>query len=318
MMRVQPQKSKKRRIILLTIYSLILGVIIFRIFSGKKEEIVTPIPEVTQFPTQNQVLGTTATPNEPLSQMIAQALEGSTGDYSIAIRNSKTAESYFQQEHKKYAAGSLYKLWIMATAYQEIEAGRLSLDDELSEEVSVLNEKFQISTEAAELSEGTVTFTVRDALRQMITISHNYAALLLSQRVRLSNVQKFLVDHNLKESFVVTNNHVPTTTANDMLFFFEKLYNGELNNRTYSDEMIELLKEQTINTKLPYYLPPDTIIAHKTGELDYVSHDAGIIYLPGNEYVIAVLSESEYPPGAIERIARISESAFNYFSQSQP
>ena len=47
--------------------------------------------------------------------------------------------------------------------------------------------------------------------------------------------------------------------------------------------MLELLKAQTLNDKLPKYLPDQVIMAHKAGELDDVSHDAGIVYSPAGD-----------------------------------
>ena len=55
----------------------------------------------------------------------------------------------------------------------------------MSQTASVLNEEFNIPTETAEQTDGTVTYAVKDALNQMITVSDNEAALLLSERVKL-------------------------------------------------------------------------------------------------------------------------------------
>ena len=77
--------------------------------------------------------------------------------------------------------------------------------------------------------------------------------------------------------------------------------------------MIGLLKMQKLNEKLPKYLPNGTVVAHKTGEIDFLTHDAGIIYTKNGDYIIAIFSESDYPPGAKERIAQISKAVYNYF-----
>ena len=99
-----------------------------------------------------------------------------------------------------------------------------------------------------------------------------------------------------------------------MMLFFEKLSKGELADKSSTDKMITLLKRQRLNTKLPKYLPDEIVIAHKTGELGAVSHDAGIIYLPSGDYSIVILSESDNPPGAVERIAQMSKNVYDYFT----
>ena len=49
--------------------------------------------------------------------------------------------------------------------------------------------------------------------------------------------------------------------------------------RPASDQaMVEILLRQTDKCKLPLLLPSNTVIAHKTGELDGIEHDAGIIF----------------------------------------
>lgn len=251
--------------------------------------------------------------NTPLGQVIQNALVGTKGAYGIAVKNLKTSEAYFENEHKIYKSGSLYKLWVMATVYKQIQDGALTEDDLLSEDISTLNSKFNIDPEDAELTDGTITLTTRAALNQMITISHNYAALLLTEKVKLSSVAGFLKENGFTESEVGTNGDLPTSTPFDITLFFEKLYKGELANEQYTKEMIDLLKNQKLNDKLPKYLPKEIEIAHKTGELDYTTHDAGIVYAPAVDYIIVVLSDSNFPQGAEERIARLSKTVYDYF-----
>jgi beta-lactamase class A len=64
----------------------------------------------------------------------------------------------------------------MTETYKQIEAGTISPDDVLSSSIPELNRIFDIDPENAELTEGDISLTVSQALNQMITISHNYAA----------------------------------------------------------------------------------------------------------------------------------------------
>jgi beta-lactamase class A len=203
----------------------------------------------------------------------------------------------------------------MATAYDQIKNGLLRETDILQQEIPILNEKFNISTENAELKEGKITLSVSDALSQMITISDNYAALLLSEKVRLSNVAKFLTSNGFTESKVGTDGSIPTTTPSDIAKFFTLLYQGTLIDKEYDEKMLDLLKGQQLNHKIPKNLPKDILVAHKTGELGYFTHDAGIVYAPKNDYVIVVLSETKKPLVAEQKIADISEAVYRYFTE---
>ena len=248
-----------------------------------------------------------------LQSVVADSLKDTDGAYGIMIKNLKTGETFGYNENKMFKTGSLYKLWIMAETYDQIQQGKVKEDEDLSEDVSVLNDKFNIASEDAELTDGTIELTVADALNQMITISHNYAALLLTERIRLSTVDSFLKKYGFSNSTVGIHGAAPTTTASDIALFFEKLYQGQLANKESTDEMIELLKNQQLNNKLPKYLPPQTTIAHKTGELDSFSHDAGIVYTKQGNYIIVILSDTKNPPAAEEKIADISQQIYNYF-----
>jgi beta-lactamase class A len=102
-----------------------------------------------------------------------------------------------------------------------------------------------------------------------------------------------------------------------MAIFFEKLYRGELNDAPHSIEMIQLLKRQNLNNIIPKYLPEGIEIAHKTGQIYSVAHDAGIIFSIKGDYIFVGMSDSNFYPDAEERIARVSESVYNYFQQTR-
>ena len=262
----------------------------------------TPTPTVSQ--KQN---------SESLENVVSAVLSGTKGEYGIGIVNLKTGEQYFLEEHTKFESASLYKLWIMAVVYKKIEEGSLSQDKILTQDIKILNEKFKINEELAEKKEGTVSLSVKDDLKLMITRSDNYAALLLAANVRLSNVQNFLNDYGLTESKVGTVTDPPTITAYDTVLFFIKLYNGEFSTVAFTNEMTTLLKGQVLNEKIPKYLPANTVIGHKTGELGQYSHDGGIVYAPFGDYIIVVLSKSSSPKDANEIIAQISKGVYEYF-----
>lgn len=267
-------------------------------------------PKATQSTTINYP--TLPASSSELINIVNTTMKGSTGTYGILIKNMKTDEMYHLNEHRTFESASLYKLWIMATAYEQIESGTLDPDSPIVADVVKLNEQFDIATESAELKEGALQFTITSALRQMITISHNYAALALSQKVKLSNVRALLKKYDLLESFV---EQPPKTSAYDVGIFFEKLYKGEIVSKTASEEMLALLKDQTLNNKLPAKLSENVVIAHKTGEIGQYTHDAGIVYTPKGDYFIVVLSNSTYPPGAEERIATLSRRVYDYFNE---
>ncbi|MEK7519134.1 MAG: acetate--CoA ligase family protein [Patescibacteria group bacterium] len=71
---------------------------------------------------------------------------------------------YFSQNEKRiYEPASLYKLWVLGAAFKQIKEGKLNRNEIISRDVKDLNEIFDIASDSAELTEGTVTMKVSDA-----------------------------------------------------------------------------------------------------------------------------------------------------------
>lgn len=287
---------------------ILIGLIVAYAIFAKLIKPVVPLPLIN--PTPNILKTGTS-----LKNTVEKTMEEAKGTYGIAIKNLKTGETYYSNEHEVFGTASLYKLWVMAVVYKQIRNGQLAKDQVLSEDVAVLNQKFSIDPEFAEQTEGTITFTVHAALNQMITISHNYAAMLLSEKIKLSTVADFLKDNKFSESSIGTDSTPPKSTASDIALFYEKLYKGKLADKEYTDEMISLLRNQQLNNGLPKYLPDEISVAHKTGEIDFLKHDAGIVFTDKGDYIIIIMSESDSPAGAQERIALVSKAVYDYFNE---
>lgn len=303
--------------IFLTILILVFDIYIWnKAISGAPIQITTPSLLGTSFSFEFKNLKPDEKlekKDEQLKQTIEKSLEGTNGRYSVVIKNLKTGVSYYRNEKQVYDSGSLYKLWVMGEAFEQINQGIISEDEELSKSIESLNNSFQIDPELAEQSSGTITLTVSQALNQMITISHNYAALLLAEKLKLSQVAKYLKDKGFVESKVGTEGESPKTTAVEIAQFYEKLYKGELADPTSTQKMLDLLKNQKLKNKLPAKLPEGVQIAHKTGEIGWFTHDGGIVYSSNGDYIIVVLSESDSPKGAEERIAELSKAVYDFF-----
>ncbi|MBI4092001.1 MAG: serine hydrolase [Candidatus Levybacteria bacterium] len=271
----------------------------------KFQDIISPLAQGLQ-ETRNLLAGFT---DNSLKEVVDSSLHGTRGTYAVIIKNLRTGEYFSQNEKRTYEPASLYKLWVLGAAYKQIKEGKLNRDEIINRDVKDLNEIFDIASDSAELTEGTVTMKISDAIEQMITISHNYAALLLVSKIRNSNVSAFMREQGFSSSRL---GEPPRTTAQDIASFFEKLYEGAMVDGEYSKRMLDLLSRQRIDDRIPKYLPGDVDVAHKTGELGRFKHDAGIIF-GKDPILLVVLSESGSPKGAAERIAELSRDIFNYF-----
>jgi beta-lactamase class A len=55
--------------------------------------------------------------------------------------------------------------------------------------------------------------------------------------------------------------------------------------------IIDIMKRQKFNERIPAGVPEKIEIAHKTGSIKGVRNDAGIVYAPGGPYVIGLFSK---------------------------
>ena len=84
-----------------------------------------------------------------------------------------------------------------------------------------------------------------------------------------------------------------TTTAYDLMLIFEQLAQKKVVDAATSEGMLAVLRAQKFRDMIPALLPPDVLVAHKTGSITNVQHDSGIITLPdGRQYVLVLLSRN--------------------------
>lgn len=232
--------------------------------------------------------------------------------FGIYIKNLKNGKSYKLNENMDFNAASLYKLWVMSVIYDKISEGKLKEDDSIEANIKDLNEKFKIDEEEAELKEGNLQYTYKSAIEQMITISHNYATFMLLGKTSNLEINAFIKDVGLNKSEMSSP---PKTTPEDIGIFYEKLYRGEIVSTQYSSQMLEVLRRQKINDRIPKYLPEGAQVAHKTGELPNIRNDAGIVFSEKGDYIIVVLTEGKSVEELSEKIAQISKVVYDYFNK---
>jgi beta-lactamase class A len=137
-------------------------------------------------------------------------------------------------------------------------------------------------------------------LRLMIMRSSNLATNTLIALVGAENVNRTMRSLGARRIHVLRgvedgkafdrglNN---TTTARDLAIIFRAIEEGKAASPVATREMLDILLAQEFNEKIPAGLPGGTQVAHKTGEITAVSHDAAIVYLDGREpYVLVVLT----------------------------
>jgi beta-lactamase class A len=79
-----------------------------------------------------------------------------------------------------------------------------------------------------------------------------------------------------------------TTTARGLATLLVAIANGKAVDADSSAKMAEILERQKFNEGIPAGVPKDIRVAHKTGEITKIHHDAGIVYAK-RPFVVVVL-----------------------------
>lgn len=221
-----------------------------------------------------------------ITNLIKFELSKLDGDYAVIIKDLASPLEYKINETKTFTSASIYKLAVMYKIFDMLEKKQLKISDE--------------------------TFpgqTIDKALNQMITVSDNDSALALAEIAGWTNIDSFLTAEKI--SGFSLDQETPTVTAQALSTLLEKIYNNQAVSVDASIKMKELLLNQQIDDRIPKYLPQDIKVAHKTGELDFVRHDAGIVYGKKSDYIFIFLSETPAPGDATENIANLSKKIFD-------
>ncbi len=207
-------------------------------------------------------------------------------------------------------AASTMKVPVLFALFREFESGRLK-----STQVLLLQNRFKsiVDQSAYTLnpnddSDSTVYGMVgkevplRELATRMITHSSNLATnalieLLDQQRItaltRTFGATQMMVRRGVEDNLAFRAGLNNTTTANDLVALFVALHRGRVANAASTRDMLAILEAQAFNDEIPAGLPPGTRMAHKTGSITGVLHDAGLVY-PATRapYAIAMLTRN--------------------------
>ena len=206
---------------------------------------------------------------------------------------------------ESFHAASTMKIPVMMELFHQAQVGKLHLDDSLlvrNEFHSIvdgstyqLNPKDDSETELYKAVGQTRTLTQLCAL--MITVSSNLATNLLIEKLGVENIRSTIhefgadgmnVLRGVEDQKAFDKGMNNTTSARGLAVLLEALAKGRAFDPAASRQMIAILQRQTFNEGIPAGLPAGTRIAHKTGEITKIHHDAAIVFAP-KPFVLVIL-----------------------------
>lgn len=250
------------------------------------------------------------------TQFIVQKLGTLSGKIGLYYKDLVTNEVFEFQADETFRAASVIKVPLMAAIFHEVYEGHLRFDDT----VTVKNKDKVPSCGALNYMHSGLEVTVLDLCYLMIVISDNTATNIGIDLLGVKRIKEIFQSFGLKQTIINRKLFDSQAQQKDIDNYFtpkeigellEKLYRGKLVSKEMSHLMIRILKQQQMNHKIPFLLPRDIEVAHKTGESSGITHDVGIIY-GEKPFILCFASNETNVPEAEYALHQISRYFYDY------
>lgn len=242
---------------------------------------------------------------------------------AVAYYDLATGQTLERNERVVFHAASTMKVPVMLGIFEAVTRGELSLDQPVlvrNQFTSILDGS-HYALESREDSDPALyeevgkQLPLENLVRRMIVRSSNLATniiieligakrvMALMQQIGANDIQVLRGVEDDKAYRAGMNN---TTTAHDLMLVFRTLGERKAISAEASEMMLEVLAAQEFNDGIPGGVPAGTRVAHKTGSITAIAHDAGIV---DGKYVLVVLTKgfakTEDAEKVIAEISRI-------------
>ncbi len=246
-------------------------------------------------------------PKDALQKELDALMLQHKGKVAFFAKDLATGETVAIDPDIPVGTASVIKLEIMLEAFFEVKAGKHSLDERLK-----LTKENQVEGSGVlTLLQPGLEPTLQDAITLMITQSDNTATNMVIDAIGIPAVNERAKKMGLKNTYLYKKVFMPPvgptlpdqpkfglgkTTAREMAEVMESIQHCDLNERKLCDKMLEILKNQSVRTMIPRYLESSdttetpSAIGNKTGSLDEVRNDVGIVYTKHGPIIISAFT----------------------------
>ncbi len=234
-----------------------------------------------------------------LDEKIQKEIVNFSGKVWIYAKNLDTGKDFALRADEQVRTASTIKLPIMAEVFRQVSQGKIAWTDEFT-----LKGKQGGSGILGEFSENT-KIDLKTATNLMIIVSDNTATNLILDKISSNSVNDFMDSLGLRQTRTLRKIGgggdakafdeplnklfgIGVSSPKDMVRLLEKLENGEVVSREASKEMIEILKRQQYKDGIGRGLLDTVPSASKSGALDRLRSDVGIIYTRRGRIAMAI------------------------------
>jgi len=228
-------------------------------------------------------------------EQVEQRIAASGAEVAVVFRSLDGKDRLELRPTESFHAASTMKVGVMLELFRQARAGIVHLDDALP----VRNEFHSIvdgsvfhldpgdDSDNGPYEKAGSSMTLAQLCEAMITKSSNLATNLLMEKLGIASIQATVnanggqglhIVRVLEDGKAFEKGINNTTTAAGLAGLLERIARGKAVDAAASEQMVAILKRQTFNEAIPAGLPPGIPVAHKTGEITRIHHDAGIVY----------------------------------------
>ncbi len=255
--------------------------------------------------------------NSQIKTLMARYSFLSPGMFFLDLQTGNYLDIYGE---KVFPAASTIKFPILIALFQEVDAGRVKLNQTLvlrrdlkaeAEGSGVLQDK-PVGTRLSVLETATKMITISDNTATNMIIDRLGGKVRLNQRFRSWGLQNTAI-HHLLGDFKGTN----TTSAKDLVRLSVLIANNKLLSNTSQSKVLDIMRHVENKRLLQAGLGKDAVFAHKTGTLGVLLGDAGIIELPaGRRYLAGIFVKRPFDDlRARDFINQVSRLVYSYLNQ---
>jgi len=243
-----------------------------------------------------------------LEATLRSMIAASSAEVAVAFRTLDGRSEVLIDPDKPFHAASTMKVPVMIELFRQARAGTVALDEPLA-----IRNEFRSIVDGSpyKLSEGDdsdraiyaaagTTLTLEQLNEAMITVSSNFAANLLIEKLGVEKIRATVtklgaegmqVLRSVEDQKAFDKGLNNSTTARGLLVLLDRLGHGRAVDPKSDAAMIAVLKRQKFNDAIPAGLPADPSrieVAHKTGNITRIHHDAAIVFAK-RPYVLVIL-----------------------------
>ncbi|MDD5594602.1 MAG: class A beta-lactamase-related serine hydrolase [Candidatus Margulisbacteria bacterium] len=212
----------------------------------------------------------------------------------LAFIDLKTGQELSINGSQEFPAASVAKVPVMAAAFHLSDLGQV----DLQKKIRFRNEDKLGGSGVLQWLKGGTSYTIWNLVRMMIVLSDNTATRLVVNTLGLPTVNEYIKSLGLAETLIVDNtmlNEPPALNINktsplDLAHLLVKIYRAQGFTTQSKNEMLSFMRNQRYRWGIWRGVPPGTVVADKTGNVDGVLNDVGIVYTKQGNYVLSVFT----------------------------